>query len=295
MDDLTTERTPLLIATEINMIKQQTGKILLAGAIEVGRRLKEAKELLPHGEWLKWLEESVSYTDRRAQKLMRIFDAYGSQQSPPASAVSPKAGALNSISATSEDQIQKQGSPNLNYTQALLLLGVPEEERFQLMEELDLESMTTRELEKAIQERKQAAAERDQALQANAELQKTVEDRDSRVTHLTKERDGLKEKNEELSREKAKDAAKIEKLNMDLEGQRQSTSAKAIERMGNKLDAAYHKAKANRIAFLYESMVQNFRVLSYELKEFAAKDPETYEVYRDKVVDFLTKGMKEKL
>ncbi|WP_018307130.1 DUF3102 domain-containing protein [Desulfitobacterium hafniense] len=298
MDDLSTERTPLLIATEINMIKQQTGKILLAGAIEVGRRLKEAKELLPHGEWLKWLEESVSYTDRRAQKLMRIFDAYGSQQSPPAGAVSPKAGALNSgssISPTSEDQVQKQGAPNLNYTQALLLLGVAEEERYQLMEELDLESMTTRELEKAIQERKQVAAERDQALQENAELQKTVEDRESRVTRLAKERDGLKEKNEELGREKEKDAAKIEKLNMDLEGQRRSTSAKAMERMGNNLDVAYHKAKANRIAFLYESMVQNFRVLCYELKEFAAKEPETYEVYKDKIVDFLTKGMKEKL
>ncbi|CDX00548.1 hypothetical protein SDC9_09235 [bioreactor metagenome] len=295
MDDLTTERTPLLIATEINMIKQQTGKILLAGAIEVGRRLKEAKELLPHGEWLKWLEESVSYTDRRAQKLMRIFDAYGSQQISPAGAVSLKAGALNSGSPTSEDQVQKQGPPNLNYTQALLLLGVPEEERSQLMEGLDLESMTTRELEKAIQERKQAAAERDQALQENAELQKTVEERDSRVTHLTKEVDGLKKKAEELAGAKTKEEVKVEKLSMDLESKKQSTSAKAIDRMSRNLDAAYHKAKANRIAFLYESMERNFRELRYELEEFAAKEPETYEVYRDKVVDFLTKGMKEKL
>ncbi|ACL18577.1 DUF3102 domain-containing protein [Desulfitobacterium hafniense] len=296
MDDLLTERTPLLIATEINTIKQQTGKILLASAIEVGRRLREAKELLPYGEWTEWLEESVSYTERTAQNLMRIFDAYGSQQIPPAGAVSRKAGALNSGSPTSEDQVQKQGPPpNLNYTQALLLLGVPEEERFQLMEELDLESMTTRELEKAIQERKQAAAERDQALQENAELQKTVEERDSRVTHLTKERDGLKKKAEELAGAKTKEEAKVEKLSMDLESKKQSTSAKAIDRMSRNLDAAYHKAKANRIAFLYESMERNFRELRHELKEFAAKEPETYEVYRDKVMDFLTKGMKEKL
>lgn len=295
MDDLLTERTPLLIATEINTIKQQTGKILLASAIEVGRRLREAKELLPYGEWTEWLEESVSYTERTAQNLMRIFDAYGSQQITAADGVSLKAGALNSGSPTSEDQVQKQGSPNLNYTQALLLLGVPEEERFQLMEELDLESMTTRELEKAIQERKQAAAERDQALQENAELQKTVEERDSRVTHLTKERDGLKKKAEELAGAKTKEEAKVEKLSMDLESKKQSTSAKAIDRMSRNLDAAYHKAKANRIAFLYESMERNFRELRHELKEFAAKEPETYEVYRDKVMDFLTKGMKEKL
>lgn len=295
MDDLITERTPRLIATEINIIKQQTGKILLANAIEVGRRLREAKELLPHGEWTEWLDESVSYTERTAQNLMRIFDAYGSQQIAAADGVSPKAGALNSVSSTSEAQAQKQGRLNLNYTQALILLGVSEEERSQLMEELDLESMTTRELEKAIRERKQAVAERDQALLENAELQKTVEDRDSRVTHLTKERDGLKKKTEELNQAKAKEEAKVEKLNTDLQTQRQSNSAKAFDRMRNNLDAAYHKAKANQIAFLYESMVRNFRELRYELKELAAKEPETYEVYKDKIMDFLTKGMKEKL
>jgi hypothetical protein len=41
MDNLTTERTPLVIAAEINMITCQTKKILFAGAIEIGRRLQE--------------------------------------------------------------------------------------------------------------------------------------------------------------------------------------------------------------------------------------------------------------
>ncbi len=45
------ERTPLVIAAEINRIKQQTCKIMLTNAIEIGKRLKEAKALLPHGEW----------------------------------------------------------------------------------------------------------------------------------------------------------------------------------------------------------------------------------------------------
>ncbi|KUO78350.1 MAG: hypothetical protein APF81_02885 [Desulfosporosinus sp. BRH_c37] len=35
-------------------------EILITNAIEIGRRLKEAKGLLPHGEWGKWLKESVS-------------------------------------------------------------------------------------------------------------------------------------------------------------------------------------------------------------------------------------------
>ncbi|SHJ18621.1 Protein of unknown function [Desulfosporosinus lacus DSM 15449] len=52
-----TERTPLVIAAEINRIKQQTCKIMLTNAIEIGKRLKEAKALLSHGEWRKWLVE----------------------------------------------------------------------------------------------------------------------------------------------------------------------------------------------------------------------------------------------
>lgn len=48
MIDMITDRTLPVIAVEINTIRHQTGKILLAGAIEIGRRLKEAKDLLPY-------------------------------------------------------------------------------------------------------------------------------------------------------------------------------------------------------------------------------------------------------
>jgi hypothetical protein len=33
--------------------------------------------LLPHGEWGKWLVESVSYFQRTADKLMQLFKEYG--------------------------------------------------------------------------------------------------------------------------------------------------------------------------------------------------------------------------
>lgn len=71
MNEPITERTPLVIAAEINRIKQQTSKIMLTNAIEVGKRLKEAKALLPHGEWGKWLIESVSYSQRTANKKLQ--------------------------------------------------------------------------------------------------------------------------------------------------------------------------------------------------------------------------------
>ncbi len=38
-----TERTPLVIAAEINMITHQTKKILLASAVEIGCRLKKRR------------------------------------------------------------------------------------------------------------------------------------------------------------------------------------------------------------------------------------------------------------
>jgi len=58
MNEPIIERTLQGIAAEINRIKQQTCKIMLTNAIEVGKRLKEAKALLSHGEWGKWLVES---------------------------------------------------------------------------------------------------------------------------------------------------------------------------------------------------------------------------------------------
>ena len=66
-------RTPVQIASEINFIKEQSGKMLLSNAVEIGRRLTETKELVPHGEWRKWLTESVSYSPvgKRGQMVHR--------------------------------------------------------------------------------------------------------------------------------------------------------------------------------------------------------------------------------
>ncbi|MEL1135913.1 DUF3102 domain-containing protein [Desulfitobacterium sp. THU1] len=273
MDEWLTERTPLVIASEINIIKQQTGKILLAGAIEVGRRLKEARGLVPYGEWLKWLEESVNYSDRTAQQLMRIFTAYGGQQ-------------LTTADVTS------QALPDLSYSQALILLGVPEEERAQFIAELDLESMTARELQKAVQERSKAIEERDQAVQETGVLSKTLEDQKGQIAKLTKELADLKLKSEGLSKSYAEAMTKAERLSLELKSQKEDTSAKAITRMSNNLIVAYHKAKANRIAFLYESIDTNFKELLRELKDFEQKEPDTFEAYKKKIVDFLTNGLK---
>lgn len=121
-------RTIDTIAAEINGIKEQVRATVVSGAIEIGRRLKEAKSLVPYGEWGAWLERSVDYSERTAQNMMRIADEYG--------------------------KTDPQALADLSVTQAVLLLGVPAEERGAFLAENDVPSMSTRELQAQIEARR---------------------------------------------------------------------------------------------------------------------------------------------
>ncbi|SHN88136.1 DUF3102 domain-containing protein [Desulfitobacterium chlororespirans] len=114
--------------------------MLLKNAIEVGRLLQEAKELLNHGEWLKWLKESVSFSKSTAANLMNLYKAYG-----------PK------LLSLADDDPNSQALGNLTYTKAVLLLGLPEEEREAFIAQHDLGSMTTRQLSQAVKEQRALA------------------------------------------------------------------------------------------------------------------------------------------
>ena len=57
MSELVKERTPQVIAAEINSYKESGRRIRLTCVVEIGRRMPEAKALLPHGEWGKCLQE----------------------------------------------------------------------------------------------------------------------------------------------------------------------------------------------------------------------------------------------
>jgi chromosome segregation ATPase len=140
VNEMIVVRTPFLIAAEINSIKEQTRKMVIANSIEIGRRLVEAKSVVEHGQWSKWLEDSVEYSQSTANNLMRIFEEYGSDQI-----------ALFGNNANS------QALGNLSYTQAVALLGIPQDEREQFVEEHNLDKMSTRELQQAIKEKQELA------------------------------------------------------------------------------------------------------------------------------------------
>ncbi len=159
MSEQVRERTPQVIAAEINSYKVSSGRIQLTCAVEIGRRLIEAKALLPHGEWGKWLEEYVEYSKATAENYMRVAREYGQ-----AGGDSPEG-----------EKAKSETFPILSYSQALTLLDVPEEERAEFIAELDIENMSVRQLQRTIKEREQARQEKEEAEQESRELQKAPE------------------------------------------------------------------------------------------------------------------------
>ncbi len=67
-------------------IETITGDILEAqrrggeAVLTIGRCLIEAKDMLPHGEWLPWLAEKVGYSEKTAQNFMRLARAFSNPQ-----------------------------------------------------------------------------------------------------------------------------------------------------------------------------------------------------------------------
>lgn len=118
-------RSPAMIAGEINTIKEQVRATALNGAVEIGKRLQEAKALVPDGEWIRWLKDNVDYSPRTAQNMMALASEYGDNQA--------------------------QALARLNYTQAVMLLALPEEERAEFVETHDMDGMSTRELKRQLE------------------------------------------------------------------------------------------------------------------------------------------------
>lgn len=141
-------RTLGIITAEIRSLDEQAKRLVLGHAIEIGRRLMEAKELVPHGEWEKYLREEVKYSTSSASNFIQVFKAYGATQQS----------LFGPIAASDE-------VGNLPYTKALALLAVPEEEREAFIRETPVEDMSVRELKQAIAEAKAAKkqAEKDRA------------------------------------------------------------------------------------------------------------------------------------
>lgn len=131
-------RTPEQIGAEIRMYVNTGRWITTLCGIEIGRRLVEAKELLPHGEWLPWLQRETEFSERSAQDYMRVFKDYSATQ----------LGLFGPETNT-------QTFADLPISKALALLSVPESDREAFAKEVDAEHISVRELKQAIREKQE--------------------------------------------------------------------------------------------------------------------------------------------
>ena len=133
-------RTVETVTLEIRTLQHQAQGIILNYAIEIGRRLEEAKAMLTHGEWGAWLKRELDFSQSTANNFMRIFREYGAAQQ-----------------SLFGGEAKSQSLANLTYTKALRLLAIPdEEERERFIAGHDVEGMSSRELDKALKEREEA-------------------------------------------------------------------------------------------------------------------------------------------
>ena len=192
------ERTPQIVAAEICSIKSQTQSIILHASVEIGRRLVEAKAMLPHGEWGKWLSDNVDYSQDTAINIMKVYEEY-------------------------KDKLNSETFRNLTYTKAVALLGIPADEREQFAEENDVKNMSTRELKKTIKEKeeleKQLEAAQTMYANKSEEARKILESKqqlesDARVTDqvLREKKELVENLQKSLAEERKSSKEKAEKL-----------------------------------------------------------------------------------
>lgn len=172
------------VTVEIKTLQRQAQQMVLTYAIEIGRRLTEAKALVEYGGWGTYIKETLGYSQSTANNFMRLFEEYGKSQ--------------QSLFGGEADS---QTFGNLTYTQALALLALPAEEREEFVQANDVEGMSTRELEQAIKERDEAR----EALQEEKEMSAAMEEQARAADEIAqKAADRAKRLEQELEELKAR-------------------------------------------------------------------------------------------
>lgn len=156
-----------VIKTEINTLYQTALRSELSYAIQLGRKLTEAKQLVDHGEWGNWIKDNLPFSQDKATMMMKIYDAYGANQE------------------SLFGDVNSETFRNLGISQAFALLSVPENEREEFVKEHDVESMSVRELKKAIEERDAAVSAQKKLEEDNKMLRDSNRDLNMKAQQVT--------------------------------------------------------------------------------------------------------------
>jgi len=181
------------ITAEIILLKNQTAQNL----IEIGKRLINAKQQLPHGEWENWLSKKVDINKRTAQKFMQLAKEYSNPHS----------------------------IADLPQTKIFALLDLPSEQRQDFIDSNPVDEMTTREIKTAIKEKNDAIRRANDAEKDASLFKKQVEKLERQLSEKPKEVEKIVEK----VVEKEVIPSDYSKLRLDLE-ESKSKYSRLLER-----------------------------------------------------------------
>lgn len=256
-ESMTPSRDIREITAEIRTIQDSVRRTALSGAIEIGRRLTEAKELLQHGEWGDWLKREFEFSQSTASRLMQLFREYGADQ-----------GSLFGAEA------KYATLQNISVSNALRLIAIPDEEREEFAAEHDIEHKSAREVDELIRQRQEAdaraaaaekaladadeghalaMAELDERLhsaqQAERDAKSIAETANARVKALAAERDKTAAELEELRSRPIEVAVQVDedavkKAAEEAKAEAEQKAKAKLEKLEKKLTAATQELEA---------------------------------------------------
>lgn len=208
------------ITAEILDAKRAGGEAILM----IGKGLIEAKGMLSHGEWLPWLEERVEFSEKAAQRFMKLAREYSNPT------------ALSDLGAT----------------KALMLLAIPAESREEFIsaphvvngEEKAVIDMTSRELEAVLKERDDALRTAAQAQADQFAAEQAREKMAQDMAYANQRLAGLNDLVEWYSTEARERQKELARLGQELEELRSQPRDVAVEVDAAAVEAARKETEA---------------------------------------------------
>lgn len=189
------------IMVEIKTTISNVNLTALSGAISIGEKLKEIKELMPHGAWLPYVKENLDWSERKVQQFIQISENYGVEGS-----------------AYSELLKSANACADLSFSNALKLLTIPEDEVREFAEDHIEDGMKSKDFEDQIKKYKEENEDLGQELITLREELKAAKEDNTAADELQK-----------IERKLEKVEKKLEKAEEEKESAVQAAKVQATE------------------------------------------------------------------
>lgn len=257
------------ITHEIISIANNAAQILLLSVCQMGKRMLEAKELCAHGEWGSYLDNlcgQLGVSTSTAHNWIKLYNAYG------------EASNLQSLG-------------NLTYTKAVQLLRLPGESRQEFVESHDVDAMSSRELERAIQAQRKAEAEAQKLRKTLAEQRVLNKEMEQTIYKSAAAEADAKAALQQLQENPEIPAAKIEAIAEEARKQAEAAYAEQLRKTQEEAEDK-EQARSGMEAALVEAQrqIQELKKASaHESQVLSDPDGAAFEVYLKELAEIINK------